>query len=275
MRFKLLMLAAVAALATAMPARADLVFEYRLAPNQTDPSNGEYLNGGPTAALPAGAAALTGTSASPWVVQPNTDYILQIVLRQTDTAQPAFATSIGPPTQRMIGYAFRLNYVPGVFFHKTPITNYGDGGTPSPPSDINTVGTGANGFSGSPGTNGSDATSTALNDITTSNGYFAASGIYPLANLRMHTGSIGTGRLAITDPSAGQGIGSGANPNMDAGVFDQAMSSPVNGQANGFEIFFQVAAVPEPSSMVLAGLGLAGLGYRLRRKKVATEVAAA
>jgi len=270
------MLAAVAALAVAMPARADLVYEFRLATDQTDPSNGAWSTGSP-AAIPAGPAALTGTQGSPWVVQPNQDYILQIVLRQTDAAQPAFAnvnpTPGSPGTgQKMISYGFRLNYLPGVFQHVAPITNYFDT-TSNPPGDINTYGVGTAGFQSDPNPNGSDATSTALRDLTTGNGYFQASGIYPLANVRMHTGNSGSGRLVITDPDAGQSNGSPSNPTMDAGIFDQALSSPLNTasgtQNNGFELFFQVQAVPEPSSMVLAGLGLAGLGYRLRRKKAA------
>src|SRR5947209_16664132 len=139
---------AVAALVAVGPARADLVFEYRMATDQSDPSNGQYLSGGNlNAPLPAGLSALVGTLVSPWQVQPNTDYIVQIALRQTDNVQPAFGSTVG---NRMIGWGFRFTYVSGVFYHTTPITNYGIGATANPPGDINTAGTTAGGFSGTP-----------------------------------------------------------------------------------------------------------------------------
>jgi len=284
MRFKLFLLAAVAMVATGLPARAELVWEFRLATNQNDPSSGAYASDGGSPpgpspqAIPLGTTIATGSSsANPWLVQPNTDIIVQLVLRQTDNVQPAFFTSTGPPTQRMIQYGSRLNYVPGVFQHVTPRENYYDT-VANPPTDINTYGTGAGGFDTDPTFNGSDATSSAF-VAGTFGGLFQASGIYPLINLRMHTGASGSGRLVLTDIDAGDTTGSQAFPHMDPGIYDRALSAPINTasgqQTNGFEIFFQINAVPEPSSMVLAGLGLAGLGYRLRRKKAAqAEVAA-
>jgi len=267
MRFKLFMLAAVAALATAMPARATIVLEWHLSTNQANPnyvtgpnpdatSNGDYdLNGvvGP---------AVAGNTLN---LAQGQSVILQAVLHQIDNVGPNVFTYQPGGGGGLIAYGVRVdNTTPALATHFQPSN-----------SNANTRGVGLYGFNGGgttivtggQGAAGSTAAFTIVRDLTTGD-WFNSDGFYPLFNFKFtanSTGAGGTGTLQFNDPQpGGADIGSVATPNMDAGIFGSAPA-----------LTFNVAGIPEPSSMVLCGLGLAGLGMRLRRKKVAKEEAAA
>lgn len=281
MRFKLFLLAAVAALATAMPARADLVFEWRLASVQppsaiaNPPQEG---NTDPTTQGDYSTQVVAGTPIAGNVLNlaAGQTVFLQAVLRQIDNTGPdtfTYVPGAGGDTGGLNGgglfaYGVRVNNsAPTLATHVQPSAN-----------NNNTRGVNVYGFSGagptvvnattggSNPTVGSSSPFTIFRDVADTD-WYQVNGIYPLFNFRFQAPASspgGTGTLTFVDPSGGADIGSPLNPNMDALIFPGA---PV--------LTFNVAAIPEPSSMVLAGLGLAGLGYRLRRKKVAKEEVAA
>jgi hypothetical protein len=286
MRFKLFLLVAVAALATAMPARATIVLEwhfnstpntnYNVTPNPDQgPGGSNEFGDYPTNAVVG--PAVPGNNLG--VLNAGQTVFLQVVLHQIDNVGPNVFTFNGPGTQGtqinvppgnpggggLIGYGVRIdNSAPTLATHVQPSAN-----------SVNTRGTNLYGFNGNgasivPTTGGgslpagSVAPFTIIRDVTTQD-WFNSDGFYPLFNFRFQAAASpagGSGTLTFADPSGGADIGSQATPNMDAAIF-----------ANAPALTFSV--VPEPSSMVLAGLGLAGLGYRLRRKKVAKEEVAA
>jgi len=247
MRFKMLLLASVAALAITMPARADLVFEYRLAPDQTDITN-MTVGASPIAQL----NMLQGDSV-----------ILQLVLRQTDAVVAPFFTSAAG--NRLIGWGFKFSYLPGIAVHTPPVN--ATIGNPDPLGNVNTVGIMTAGFSGEPLTTGSDAAAgfTILRDLTLSSGAFNANGLYALANVRVSASGPGVGLFRIGDTGPSDDIGTVNQPGMDPGIYDVPGGT--------FNLPVTVVGVPEPTSMVLVGLVVAGLGVRSRRKKT-TEVVA-
>lgn len=270
MRFKLFLLAAVAALATAMPARATIVLEWHLSTNQaaTTYATAPNTDDGPGGSNEAGDYPTVGVVGplvtGPLILNPGQTVILQAVLHQIDSTGPNVITYNGPGTQGttagggLIGWGVRFNNSQPTFAtHVQPSAN-----------NLNTRGVNIYGFNGAGATivtQGSLASGSApfttVRDITTQDWYNEGD-FYPLFNFRFQGLSQGSGTLTFVDPSGGADIGTQQQPNMDAAIFG---SAPV--------LNFQV--VPEPSSMVLAGLGLAGLGYRLRRKKVAKEEVAA
>jgi hypothetical protein len=275
MRFKLFLLAAVAALATAMPARATIVLEWHLSTNQaaTTYATAPNTDDGPGGSNEAGDYPTIGV-VGPLVTGPlnlnaGQTVILQAVLHQIDAVGPNTVNYNGPGTQGttsgggLIGWGVRINNSqPTLATHVQPSAN-----------NLNTRGVNIYGFNGAgativtQGSNPTVGTTSAFStvrDITTQDWYNEGD-FYPLFNFRFQAGNTGgSGTLTFVDPSGGADIGTQQQPNMDAAIFGGAPS-----------LTFNVTAVPEPSSMVLAGLGLAGLGYRLRRKKVAKEEVAA
>jgi len=268
MRFKLFLLAAVAALATAMPARATIVLEWHLSTNQAattyataaNPdatSNGDYDTNGVVGPAVAGNTLNLAAGQS---------VILQAVLHQIDNVGPNVFTYQPGGGGGLIAYGVRINNsASSLATHFQPSN-----------SNANTRGVGLYGFNGGgttivtggQGAAGSTSAFTIVRDLTTGD-WYNSDNFYPLFNFKFtaaSSGPGGTGTLQFVDPQVGGAdIGSVATPDMDAGIFGSAPT-----------LTFNVAGVPEPSSMVLAGLGLAGLGYRLRRKKVAkVEEAAA
>jgi len=277
MRFKLFLLAAVAALATAMPARATIVLEWHLANSQSattystapnpDQGVGGSNEGGagdyPTIGV-AGPAIAGNSSANPFQLNQGQTVILQAVLHQIDTAGPNHIDYVPGGGGGLIGYGVRINNsAPALATHLQPSNN-----------NLQTRGVNIYGFSGNGativtqgfGSAGTTSSFTVVRDITTQD-WYNSDGFYPLFNFKFTANNSGSGgpvTLTFADPSGGADIGTVNQPNMDAGIFGSAPA-----------LFFNVQGVPEPSSMVLCGLGLAGLGYRLRRKKAAKEEAAA
>jgi hypothetical protein len=267
MRFKLFMLAAVAALATAMPARATIVLEWHFANSQVSTAYASGPNPDPTSEPDYPVIGLVGLPIAGNTINLNQGQtvILQAVLHQIDSAGPNVIPYVPGGGGGLIGYGVRFdNSAPALATHIQPSAN-----------NTNTRGVNIDGFpgagtgivtQGSNSTVGSTSAFTTVRDVTGSD-WYNSDNFYPLFNFRFqatNSGAGGTGTLTFVDPSGGADIGTVAVPNMDAGIFG---SAPV--------LTFNVAGIPEPSSMVLCGLGLAGLGMRLRRKKVAKEEAAA
>jgi len=89
---------------------------------------------------------------------------------------------------------------------------------------------------------------------------------YVLANFVLTAVGQGASVAALSLPSTTPPSFSDTNANnLDTQVWGPGLT-------NVFSIPVTVVA-PEPSSMVLAGLVASGIGYRLRRKKVAEVVA--
>jgi len=263
MRFKLFTLAAVAALATAMPARATIVLEWHMSTNQANPNYVTGPNLDATSNLEYDQIGVVGpaVAGNSLTLNPGQSVILQAVLHQIDNTGPNVLTYQPGGGGGLIAYGVRIdNSAPTVATHFQPSN-----------SNANTRGVGLYGFNGGgttivtggAGAAGTAAAFTIVRDLTTGD-WYNSDNFYPLFNFRFTAGSGGgSGTLQFVDPQpGGADIGSVATPNMDAGIFGSAPA-------------LTFAVVPEPSSMVLCGLGLAGLGIRLRRKKVAKEEAAA
>jgi hypothetical protein len=251
MRLKVWALAAVAALAIVLPARADLILEYV-----------------PVAAISSAgsnAAAITNLNMNVGDV-----VFLQISLRDTTPGATSLA-SVGFPSDTafdarfagLFGAGFRLNYVAGTVVNPTPVNN----------TNVRII----------------DPTNYAAFLTNTGTALFATAGLnfgadpgvapdptlsnrIPLFNVKISALAATAGsQLVMLDPSTGG----------DSALFDNNdPNNPVvidtilfGGTHTSYPLNVVIAGVPEPSSMILAGLALSGFGYRrLRRKKVVAAV---
>ncbi len=122
-------------------------------------------------------------------------------------------------------------------------------------------------FVGPPGYNMGQ---TAITGADTGDGVFADAGILPptpLFTFKVVAGltpGVGVIRLFDLNPLV-------QNTGTFAGDFDPIIFAPAH---NNYQLFINVIPVPEPSSMALAGLAFAGIGWRKLRRKT-TKVAAA
>jgi hypothetical protein len=270
MRVRLFVLAAVAALATVTPARADLVLEFVEVASLTAPLSS--------------APALTSLTMNPSDVR-----FIQVVLRDTvgpgngapgtplpagpsgTQGQPTWSTNgndatiAGPGSVGLGAFFIQLNSIAGVAENLAnpgnsrlvdPIS-FGTLSSGTSPPTFTRIG-GALNFESEPGPT-PDPTSSRIG----------------LANFRIVAQGPGNGNLTIQDPNP-------APTNQTTAVLRNSDfgGSPFAGDVVGIDdLLFgvggttiyalPVTVTPEPSSFVLGGLALAGLGYRkLRRRKV-------
>jgi hypothetical protein len=104
----------------------------------------------------------------------------------------------------------------------------------------------------------------------------APAGRVELGTFRLTGLVIGTSNLTLTDSDVNNGntaFGTVNNPGNNGGL----VLDPVGGTSFLFgQVFTLNVVVPEPSSMILGGIALAGMGgLKFRRKKVKTEETAA
>jgi len=305
MRIKLLMLAVAASLAATAPARAALSLQFfsglqnltpsvQGAPNPTNPTTllglKNWQTNTSTTAFPGGGISMT-------VGQ---QLVVKIVLVDTftgygtGTPTAAYPTGSGYiiPDDNSVGlfqFATKLTFNPAVTtVQHDPVNNDGV-------SNSYTVNGGGN-FgtatgSAFPAANG---TGTTNENIGFANSAFGANFV-TLGNI-MSAGSFnsqanddGTGNLVVgstapvyrlvlasfvlTATGAGAGTEVLSIPNTPPPSFSSTnsddWSSLVWGPGGTTTYSIPVTVTPEPSSMVLAGLVVSGIGYRLRRKKVA------
>jgi len=308
MRIKLYLLAFAAALAMNVPAQAGAVFGFAqgnaqgtvITPGSTavanpDPNTPGSDPGNPAATDPldpyasigvndltAGTLQLGSTNGgtigqspgTPWVLQPNTKYVLQIQMVDSGTF-----TFVAAGNARMSLWGARLswNATPGVVTAQTEqvdgsnnvVTalrlgaNSGSGLLNAVLNSYNNQWTTIDGPGGQPTPN-----SLAIGEQTLGAGTgftvpAGASHKYVLANVIITTGASGDADLSIVDPRpTGNDVQQFNGTTVDSAVF-----------ATVPHLFIHINAVPEPSSMALAGLAVSGLVYRFRRKKAATVVA--
>jgi len=277
MRIKMLMLALAATLTATSSARATLSLQFG-AGTQTfttatgtagTSTNPNTLTGLRNWSVPAQLAAIP-------TLTTGQQYILKIILKDSFTGLGTGTGGTGytipdDGSNTLFQFAMRLNYTPSLF--ATHDANASDG----------------NAFTYTVN-NGAGAVVTATNEnVTYANNDFGANfqslgnimlnGLpnpgggsdfrYTVANVVLTAGAPGTGNLFISLPNTSPPTFSMTDT---PGAFDLDHEIWGPSLTNTFSIPYTVVA-PEPSSLVLAGLAFSGIGYRLRRKKVA-EVAA-
>ncbi len=284
MRVKIFALACVAALAAVTPARADVILGYRigLPPSGNDQTNPLWIDNefDPINGTNQPVALGTPIPGGVLTVTEGQTIFLQVTIATNATAlsspTPSFAQSAWTNTNRLITVAFGLNYPLGIL--NNPFQ------PPIPPTDPDQNNHNARIIvpfaTGNPNTfTGYNLGSTAISGATTGTGIGATAGQITsgpgpervIAVFRMVAGVAGSGQITLfdlnTSPTAGGfGLQVAAN-NLDEYVFH-----PSHGT---YSLPVTVVPVPEPSSMALAGLALAGIGWRkLRRKTTKVAVAA-
>lgn len=271
-----LVLAAVVALAAVMPARAALVFDFILIPNITAAAN----QTGP--ALTSLTFPTVGSS-----------LFVQVAMRDTvgsgwngvSQGPGTLAWNPGPTGGQPQANGLGL----GAFFLQMDGNPQGAGGyvqVPSPTNSTNIRLAVSDPLSFGSIANGSNPGGVPPPPFTRFGG-LVNSGFDPLFPDPLNQNRISLFNMKLTGTVAGTGtfVIRDATPGSDNATntgFDNTGSPAVPGVLNGidptifgpsflttFALPFTVIGVPEPSSMVLCGMALAGIGYRkLRRKTV-------
>lgn len=307
MRLRTLVLAACAAVAMAMPSQAQvpttLNYEWHLISVTTTPNTG---------ATGMGATARTNVALAPNHFQlnplnPGDIVYLQLMIRDTHpmgkTYNWGFGNGVYPPVNPFNGTGFstvggRVVGSAGVFQpagtgsgnarFTAPIDSELAGPNPTPGAnyplpDGDFTGVGAVPYSGIQQFVAENATTVTFNGTSGitdgnpwENGEFprlrGASTEYlmPVINMRFNAIAAGSGTLQLLDlfPTNDNGVSTdGALPGVPGGDM-------LDSQMFGSYVPLQITVVPEPTSMTLVGMALAGLGYRKLRRKKTTEVVA-
>jgi hypothetical protein len=248
-----LVLAAAAVMAAALPARAALVLE--------------FIQVASTTATISNGPALTNLT-----LDPGDTVFLQVALRDTTGNTLAWQTNggnAGPGSLGLGAFFVRFDGLPGVAVNPSPTIatnarlvdpiNYGTVTSGTSPPTFTRIG-GLLNFGSEPGLVPDPA---AQNRIG-------------LFNLRITALAGGSGTFTLRDPNpAPTSVDNAVLADSDLGGFPNAgtiigIDQLIFGATFLDTYTLPVVVTPEPTSMTLAGLALAGLGYRkLRRNKVA------
>jgi len=247
-------LAAVAAVAAVSPARAALVLDYIVVPTIT-----------------SGASAGPAINGTTLTLVPGTDVFIQVALRDTtgNTVPWNSNGGLGGPGSLCLGAFFvQFDSVPGVAVNPSPTTpinarlvngnTYGSASAGSSPPTFTRFGGLING--------GFEDDPTTVPDPANQNRI-------ALFNLRVSPLGAGSGTFHLRDPnptpaSADNATLANATPGNNDGTL-ATIDNLLFGASFTNTYDLNVVVTPEPSSMALCGLALAGLGVRkLRRKKV-------
>jgi hypothetical protein len=276
MRSKFFMLACAAMLTATVPAQAVLTLEWWSGPTQASAFNAttsgtpsslvglrnyNFVNSGGN----SGIAKLTG----PLNMNVGDSRIISLVLRDTDVGSGFTLDQWGLQT-----YAVSFGYMPGVL-EGFRDTNGGDGMATT--VTVGNQGGNNNGSATNPGNSQENAPFAVSNfdasHFTVGNLFFpvfsgfdeggnGTDNLYKLANILVTATGPGAGALTMSKPTTPPPT-FGSTDNQPAIV---SYDSEVWGVSGNTVYSLPFTVVPEPSSMVLAGLAVSGLGYRLRRK---------
>lgn len=298
MRVRNLLLAVAAMGAIVLPARADILLNWHVSSFvPTNPSDAP--SNAPGIVIPSNVAlgaALTGPNAgvpnsagNPFQMVVGQVYFLQLAINGNATPptnvggqnQPNWGVynhgANGNPTKSMIAWGFDLNYplavctnpvtdTTGATNNNFRVKNF-DFQPDGAPGDGEGSSFGVaypSGFTYNTGT-------TRVGALDTGTGLFSQSsgGLLPdwlLCTFKIRATAAGTGQITLTDPNPAPTVGSfglGDNTNFDTILYNAGRNFP---------LFVNVTAVPEPSSMCLAGLAVVGFGWRKLRRKATTAV---
>lgn len=260
MRVRNLMLAAVAVLAVAMPARAALILEYI----QVSAIN----------AAPSAGPALTNLVIDP-TVNAGVSFI-QVALRDTlgggpDAGQPgtvAWQTNggnAGPGSLGVASFFVRFDGIPGVAVNPAPLSNANQRLIPAGAYGLIAAGSSPPTFTNYGGLLNFGSEPGLVPDPVT--------GRIALFNLRITALAAGVGSFNLSDPNPAptavdnsllQDSDPFGTPNAGTIVPIDSLIFPGNSSYS-----LPVVVTPEPTSLAFAGLALAGLGVRKLRKKSA------
>lgn len=254
MRLRFFALAALAALALAPPAPAALVLEYIMIPPGGDTSSG-----------PVNAPALAG----PLVLNPGQTVFLQIALRDTTGNTLPWNTNggnAGPGSLGLGAFFIQFDSIPGVAVNpglSLPTNvrlvdqiNYGPTAAGTSPPVFTRFG-GLLNFGSEPGAVPDPADFDRI----------------PLFNLRIQAIGAGNGSFQLGDPNPSPTTADNAvlvdsdpfgtpNPGTFVSIDDLLFGV---GSTNRYSL--PVVVTPEPTSLALAGLAVAGLGVRRWRRR--------
>ncbi len=258
MNVKKVTLGCIVAFASVVPLRADVILTYRLSsfvPNVP----GDVQPADPIPDSDPLGAPITG----PLVIPLGSERYIQVCI--IGTAPPPMQTQnpqlLWNGSNRMITFAFAFNYPSGVLAQPyVPLQ------IPFLDDNLSNANAQLPFAVGHPNTFPSyNMGQTAITGVTLLSGIQGTSGVVServIATLKVRGATTGTGMITLTDlnlspTEAGFGLAGGQN-------LDNFIFAPAH---NNFPLAVQVIPAPEPSSMALAGVALAGIGWRKWRQR--------
>jgi PEP-CTERM motif len=301
MRVRNLTLAMVAVMAWGVPARADILLNWHLSTQAANPSDtaGTPITSldvplGP--ALTGPQAAIPNSVSNPLIMTPGQVILLQLAVNCNATPAGAGQNNWKPldtngvnggpnPNNTLIGWGFDVQYPLALCVQpfntaanntrNATANNYTDQPDGPGNADGSTFG-----ITLTPPFNAGVSRLGGLdlgNGLGVQSGGGATPGIlsdWVICTFKIRASATPTGPqplpITLADTSlipTASAFGLGDGTNLDSIVFSAA-----HGGQNSFPLFIQVNAVPEPSSMCLAGLAIAGFGWRKLRRKATAAV---